>query len=170
MRQCCTFTCFSSLWLFVTPPSVARKAPLSMGFSKQDYWRGLLCPLPGDLPNPGIELVFSCISCIARGFFTVAPPNKPFGTHMLQNSKRIFLKVACFKRCLSNHVLQDSSSSPKRTQCWYFLVHILPVWANELREMVKNREAWCAAVHGVTKTQTGLNNWKKATKILPEIF
>ena len=90
VRQCCPFTRFSSLWLFVTPRSVARKAPLSMGFSKQDYWRGLLCPLPGDLPNPGIELVFSCISCIARGFFTVAPPNKPFGTHMLQNSKRIF--------------------------------------------------------------------------------
>ena len=34
---------------------VARQAPLSMGFSRQEYWSGLLCPLPRDLPNPGME-------------------------------------------------------------------------------------------------------------------
>ena len=38
-----------------TPWTVAHKAPLSMGFSRQEYWRGLPCPPPGDLPNPGIE-------------------------------------------------------------------------------------------------------------------
>ena len=83
--------CVQSLPSSLTPWSVARKAPLSMRFSKHDYWSGLLCPPPGDLPNPGIEPVFSCISCIAGGFFA-EPPNKPFGTHMVQNSKRIFLK------------------------------------------------------------------------------
>ena len=35
--------------------TVAQHAPLSMGFSKQDYWSGLPFPSPGDLPNPGIE-------------------------------------------------------------------------------------------------------------------
>ena len=35
--------------------TVAHKAPLSVGFSTQEYWSGLPCPLPGDLPNPGIE-------------------------------------------------------------------------------------------------------------------
>ena len=34
---------------------VARQAPLSMGFSKQEYWSGLPCPSPGDLLNPGIK-------------------------------------------------------------------------------------------------------------------
>ena len=39
----------------VTPSTVARQAPLSMGFSRQEYWSGLPFPTPGDLPNPGIE-------------------------------------------------------------------------------------------------------------------
>ena len=40
---------------FVTPWTVAHQAPLSMGFSRQEYWSGLPFPSPGDLPNPGIE-------------------------------------------------------------------------------------------------------------------
>ena len=36
--------------------TVAGQAPLSMGFSRQEYWSGLLCPPPGDLPYPGIKL------------------------------------------------------------------------------------------------------------------
>ena len=39
----------------VTPWTIARQAPLSMGFSRQEYWSGLPRPSPGDLPNPGIE-------------------------------------------------------------------------------------------------------------------
>ena len=39
----------------MTPWAVARQAPLSMGFSRQEYWSGLPCPPPGDLPNTGIE-------------------------------------------------------------------------------------------------------------------
>ena len=41
--------------LFVTPWTVARQAPLSMEFSRQEYWSGLPFPSPGDLPDPGIE-------------------------------------------------------------------------------------------------------------------
>ena len=37
------------------PTDVARQAPLSMGFSRPEYWSGLLCPSPADLPDPGIE-------------------------------------------------------------------------------------------------------------------
>ena len=40
---------------FATPWTVACQAPLSMGFSGQEYWSGLPFPSPGDLPNPGIE-------------------------------------------------------------------------------------------------------------------
>ena len=41
--------------LFATPWAVACQAPLSMGFSRQEYWSGLSFPSPGDLPNPGIK-------------------------------------------------------------------------------------------------------------------
>ena len=47
----------SLVQLFETPWTVACQAPLSMGFSRQEYWSGLPCPLPGDLPSPGIEPV-----------------------------------------------------------------------------------------------------------------
>ena len=43
--------CFTHIWLFVT----VAWASLSMGFSRQEYWSGLSCPPPGDLPDPGIE-------------------------------------------------------------------------------------------------------------------
>ena len=45
----------SRVQLFVTPWTVAYRAPLSMGFSRQEYWSGLPLPSPGDLPDPGIE-------------------------------------------------------------------------------------------------------------------
>ena len=45
----------SHVQLFVIPWTVAYNAPLSMGFSRKEYWSGLPYPSPGDLPNPGIE-------------------------------------------------------------------------------------------------------------------
>ena len=51
----CMLSPFSHVQLFVTPWTVARRAPLSMGFSRQEYWSGLPFRSPGDLPDPGIE-------------------------------------------------------------------------------------------------------------------
>ena len=48
---------FSHVQLFGTQWIVVRQVPMSMGFSRQEYWSGLPCPPPGDLPNPGIKLV-----------------------------------------------------------------------------------------------------------------
>ena len=48
-------SCFSYVPLFVTPWIIAHQDPLSMGFSKHEYWSGLPCSPPGDLPNPGIK-------------------------------------------------------------------------------------------------------------------
>ena len=45
----------SYVQLFVTPWNVACQAPLSMRILREEYWSGLPCPPPGDLPNPGIE-------------------------------------------------------------------------------------------------------------------
>ena len=62
--------------LFATPWTVARQAPPSMGFSRQEYWSGVPFPSPGDLPDPGIE-PGSPVSRIAGRFFTTVPPRKP---------------------------------------------------------------------------------------------
>ena len=49
--------------------TVACQAPLSLGFSRQEYWSGLPFPSPGDLPDPGIELVSLVSPALASGFF-----------------------------------------------------------------------------------------------------
>ena len=51
----CMLSRFNCVQLYVTLWYVACQAPLSMGFSRQEYQSGLPCPLPGDLPHPGIE-------------------------------------------------------------------------------------------------------------------
>ena len=48
----------ATLWTLTTLWTVAHQAPLSMGFSRQEYWSGLLFPTPKDLPNPGIDNKF----------------------------------------------------------------------------------------------------------------
>ena len=55
---CCTCpgVCESSALLVATPWTVARQAPLPMGFPRQEYWSRLPLPPPRDLPNPGIKL------------------------------------------------------------------------------------------------------------------
>ena len=66
----CTCTqALSRVQLFVTPCTVACQAPLSVGYSRQEYWSGLLFPLPEDLPNPGIELASPAL---AGRFFTTS--------------------------------------------------------------------------------------------------
>ena len=62
----------SCVRLFVTPWTVARQAPLSMGFSGQEYWSGLPCPPPGDLPDPGIESAPLASPASAGVFFTTS--------------------------------------------------------------------------------------------------
>ena len=46
---------------FATPGTIVRQAPLSMGFSRQEYWSGLLCPPPGELPDSGTEHGFPAL-------------------------------------------------------------------------------------------------------------
>ena len=58
--------------LFATPWTVTHQAPLSMGLSRQEYWNGLPCPPPVDLPNPGIEPESLLSPALADGFFTTS--------------------------------------------------------------------------------------------------
>ena len=52
--------------------TVAHQAPLSMGFSRQEYWSGLSCSPPGDLPDPGIEPASLMSPALTSGFFTTS--------------------------------------------------------------------------------------------------
>ena len=70
---------FSHVQLFITPWTVALQAPLSLRFSRQEYWSGLLCPPPEDLPNPGIKPMALMSPALAGGSFPLAPPEKPWG-------------------------------------------------------------------------------------------
>ena len=63
---------FSHVRLFATPWTVACQAPLSVEFSRQEYWSGLSCPSPGNLPDPGIEPVSLTSPALAGGFFTIS--------------------------------------------------------------------------------------------------
>ena len=60
--------------LFATPWTVACRAPLSMEFPRQEYWRRSLFPIPGDLPDPGIKLASPAYPAQAGRFFTTVPP------------------------------------------------------------------------------------------------
>ena len=65
----------SRVRLFATPWTVAHQAPLSMGFSRQEYWSGFPFPSPGDLPDPGIEPRSPALRADA---LTSEPPGKPY--------------------------------------------------------------------------------------------
>ena len=132
--------------LFVTPWTVAYQAPLSVGFSREEYWSGLPFPSPGDLPNPETEPMSLISSALAGRFFTTSATWETlditafnFLHYMLIEGRR---RRGCFAwvRCL--HGITDSTHMS----------------LSKLREMVKDREAWRAAVHGVAKSQTRLND------------
>ena len=63
-------SCFSHARLFASPWTIACQAPLSMGFSRQDYWSGLPFPSPGDLPYPGIKPTSLTSPALEGRFFT----------------------------------------------------------------------------------------------------
>ena len=63
-----------------TPWIIARQAPLSLGFSRQEYWSRLPFPPPGDLPTLGVEPVSPVFPTLAGGFFTTEPPGKTLHT------------------------------------------------------------------------------------------
>ena len=87
--------CFSHVWLFVTPWTVARQAPLSMEFSGQEYWSGLSCLPPGDLPDLGIK---PCLLYWQAGSLPLVPPGKPksYNSSSLLSQPFIFVSLSIF--------------------------------------------------------------------------
>ena len=63
---------FSRVRLCAILWTIAHQAPLSLGFSRQEYWSGVSCPPPGDLPDSGIEPMSLKSPALASGFFTAS--------------------------------------------------------------------------------------------------
>ena len=82
----CVLSCFSHVQLFATLWTVARQAPLSMGFSRQEYWSRLPFASPGDLPNPGIEPGSPALQ-------TDALPSESLEALMLNNDLNVTLTI-----------------------------------------------------------------------------
>ena len=73
----------------LTLSTVARQAPLSLGFPRQEHWSGLTFPTPGDVQNPRIEPKSPVSPALAGRFFTAEPPGKPWrGTRSMQREMR----------------------------------------------------------------------------------
>ena len=72
----CMWALSCSVQLFVTPWTITRQAPLSMEFSRQEYWSALPFPTPRDLPNSGIKPLSPGTPALAGRFFTTEPPGK----------------------------------------------------------------------------------------------
>ena len=89
----CMCACvLSNVQLFATPWNVAHQASLSVEFSRQEYWRGLPFPTPGNLPNPRIKPTSLTSPELAGGFFTTGASWKvlfPKLTKRTKSSKNV---------------------------------------------------------------------------------
>ena len=91
--------------LCVTPWTVAHQAPLSMGFSRQDYWSGLPFPPQGDLPDPGIKPFFPALQVDS----TAEPPGKPLVNSSAPGCMYIMLLQAPVAYPLSPYIDEKAS-------------------------------------------------------------
>ena len=88
--------------LLVTLWTVALQAPLSMGFSRQEYWSGLPCPDPGYFPNPGVEPESLTSPPLAGGFFTTSTTWEPV---WFQSDLLCFFQASWWHHCLGPFLL-----------------------------------------------------------------
>ena len=85
----CVLNHFSRVQLYATLWSVAHQSPLPMGFSRQEYWSGLPCPLPGAPSDPGTELASLCVQYWQAGSLPLVPPGKPLYTEYIMWNARL---------------------------------------------------------------------------------
>ena len=154
---CCVLSHFSCVPLFAMLRTVSHQAPLSMGFSRQEYWSGLSFPSPGDLPNPGIEprsptlqvdslpfepslsvlsqMSYSCqlithLECILYSLFT------SFFSLLDLQSLDLAMKVAPFLTPFA--LALYCSRSVSQWDRWQWICLVLPLWSFKLSVLSTN--------------------------------
>ena len=91
----CMLSHFSHDQLFVTLWTVARQAPLPLGFSRQDYWSGLPSPPPGGLPCPGVKLMSLTSPVLVDGFSTASATQEAWVERSPGETNGYPLKYSC---------------------------------------------------------------------------
>ena len=100
----CMLSCFSCVRLCAALWLIARQAPLSMGFSRQEHWSGLSCPPPEGLPDPGIKPTSLRSPALAGGFFTTSATWEAQNYHMIQHFHFWVEMKTNSKRCVHHNV------------------------------------------------------------------
>ena len=105
MCMCCAvLSCFSRIWLFAILWNVAHQVPLSMGFSRQEYWSGFPCPPPGHLPNPGIEPMTQHLLHWQEGSLPLVPSGNP-GSYVCIMCNNEWISHCAFVHSLNKYLL-----------------------------------------------------------------
>ena len=105
---------FSCVWLCETLWTVACQAPLSLGFSKPEYWSGLPCSPPGYIPNPGIE---PASPVLAGGFFTTESSGKPKKIVKRNENQGLVTSLLLV-------VAQTVNNLPAMWETWVWFLHL----------------------------------------------
>ena len=144
---------------FATPWIVAHQAPLSMGFSRQECWSGLLFPSPRYLPNPGIKPRSPALQADA---LNSGPPGKPMYVIICVISTHVY---TCMHMCVhtGGSVVKYPPANAGDAGLISGLGEILPGEGNGCPPQYSclgnpmDRETWQATVHGAKRSRTQLS-------------
>ena len=112
----CVLSHCSPVWPCVTLWTVARQAPLSTGFSRQEHWSGLPCSASGVLPNPAMETGPSHLLHWWAGSLPLAPPGEPLKQTVLQATRLSFDKPR--KAVTSRELLEPVKQRSSQKSLW----------------------------------------------------
>ena len=104
-------SCFSRVWLFVTLWIIARQASLFVGFSRWEYWSGLPCSPPGELPDPGIKPVSVTSPVLSGMYFTTSVAWEAHVCISIYINLKYFLEYSCFLGFLGGSVVKKPSAN-----------------------------------------------------------
>ena len=122
----CVLSHFSCVQLFVTPWTVDLQAPLSMGFSRQEYWSGLPRPPPGDLPDLGIKPAALMSPALAGGIFTTC-------TTWEAQRRPMAVQVGWARTYSSCHTGSECALTAACEDWWFLILFCRKLWTQVMR-------------------------------------